>query len=196
MSENTDNDMVEKVTTLEKPKRKQTEKQIEQFKNVILKKKELYEKRQLEKKIEASKLLLQHDPEFIKQTVKTKEKPKKKELMEKEYESSTEEEDEEEESSESEKPIKKRPVKPVKEVYKPVKEKSKPRKAKLIIYSESESESDNDSTISDHIPKPIPKSQHHAKEFKSQQNKKSLINIKKDTDTPNKIIYDPKNYFV
>ena len=86
MSENTDNDMVEKVTTLEKPKKKQTEKQIEQFKNAVLKKKELYEKRKLEKKIEASKLLLQHDPEFIKQTVQPKEKPKKKELMEKEYE--------------------------------------------------------------------------------------------------------------
>ena len=195
MSENTDNDMVEKVTTLEKPKRKQTEKQIEQFKNVILKKKELFEKRQLEKKIEASKLLLQHDPEFVKQTLvkpkKITDKTNKKELMEKEYESSSN--DDSTESVESEKPMK-RPVKP-KEVQKPVKSKSKPRKAKLIIYSESESESGNESYESDHIPKPIPKS-HNSKKFQSQQNKKSVINIHKDTDTPNKTIYDSKNYFV
>lgn len=192
MSENTDNDLVEKVTTLEKPKKKKTDKQIEQFKNAVLKKKELYEKRKLEKKIEASKLLLQHDPEFLKQTKVVKETKKPvKELMEKEYESSSSssvDDDDNSSSSSSEEPIiiKRHKKKEVKQ--KEVKKKSKPKKAKLIIYSESD-ESDS-SYVSDHDSKPKA-----TKQFKSQQNKKSILNIQ-NKDLNIKSLYDPKNYFV
>ena len=115
MSENNDAENIEreKIVPLEKPKKPRSEKQIEQFKKIAEKRKENVEKKKLEKKIEASKLLLEHDvklndkkkkepivlqsdssdsePEII---VVSKKKPKKKPIKIEIEESSTEEEQE------------------------------------------------------------------------------------------------------
>lgn len=62
MSEITENENLEKTNVpLEKTKKVRSEKQVEQFKQIVNKRKENIEKKKLEKKIEASKLLLQHD---------------------------------------------------------------------------------------------------------------------------------------
>lgn len=53
------------VTKPKKEKKPRSEKQKAQFEQVFNKRKELLEKKKLEQKIEASKLLLQHDPEFM-----------------------------------------------------------------------------------------------------------------------------------
>lgn len=80
MSEITENENLEKTNVpLEKTKKVRSEKQVEQFKQIVNKRKENIEKKKLEKKIEASKLLLQHD-------VKISE-PKKKVIAKEESES-------------------------------------------------------------------------------------------------------------
>ena len=53
------------VTKPKKEKKPRSEKQKAQFQQVFNKRKEILEKKNLDKKIEASKLLLQHDPEFM-----------------------------------------------------------------------------------------------------------------------------------
>ena len=187
----------EKVTLIEKPKRTKTAKQVEQFQKVILRKKEMDEKRKLAKQIEASKLLLQHDPEFLKQNSEVKEsKPEKskrsKKIIEKEYESSSGSSSSSESSISEEIPIKHKKEKKKKNKEVVQVKKSKPRKAKLIIYSESEESSTDSEQKSDSNHKPV-----HKRNFKSQQNKKSVLNIQnKDVKINIKPLYDPKNYFV
>ena len=66
MSENTEPENIEteKIVPLEKPKKQpkpRSEKQLVQFQMIAAKRKENIEKKKLEKKIEASKLLLEHD---------------------------------------------------------------------------------------------------------------------------------------
>ena len=58
---------LENITVIKpiKEKKPRSEKQKAQFQQVFNKRKELLEKKNLDKKIEASKLLLQHDPEFM-----------------------------------------------------------------------------------------------------------------------------------
>ena len=73
-AENTDVEKVEdKKISLEKPKKPRSEKQIEQFKKIAETRKSNVEQRKLEKKIEASKLLLEHDIKPV--TKKEKKQP-------------------------------------------------------------------------------------------------------------------------
>ena len=201
MSEVSDHEQKdEKVTLIEKPKRTKTAKQVEQFQKVILRKKEMDEKRKLAKQIEASKLLLQHDPEFLKQNSevvkenKSEKSKKSKKIIEKEYESSSSSSSSSESSISEEIPIKHKKEKKKKNKKEVIQvKKSKPRKAKLIIYSESEEDSTDSEqkSDSDHN-KPV-----HKRNFKTQQNKKSVLNIQnKDVKINIKPLYDPKNYFV
>lgn len=198
MSEVSDHEQKdEKVTLIEKPRRTKTAKQVEQFQKVILRKKEMDEKRKLAKQIEASKLLLKHDPEFLKQNSEVKESKsekskRSKKIIEKEYESLSGSSSSSESSISEEIPIKHKKEKKKKNKEVVQVKKSKPRKAKLIIYSESEESSTDSEQKSDSDHKPV-----HKRNFKSQQNKKSVLNIQnKDVKINIKPLYDPKNYFV
>ena len=182
MSDNTDienNVPLEKTKTIKpvkevipevqpptKPKKPRTDKQKTQFQQVMTKRQENIEKKKLEKKIEASKLLVEKDPEFLKQlkepltpTFEQVGKIRNKKIVESESE-----------SDESVIIIKRKP---------------KPKKKKTIIIEESESSSSSDEEV---IQLPKPKSE---RKFITQQNKKSVIKIHNKPSTPS---YE--NYFV
>ena len=161
------------VTKPQKEKKPRSEKQKAQFEQVFNKRKEILEKKKLEQKIEASKLLLQHDPEFMNKqkivepltphiddvpvVLKKKKEPKIIEMSETDNE-----------SEESVIIIKKKS--------------NKPKKKKKIIIEESEDSSSSDDEEVVKLPKP-------KREFTTQQNKKSIVKIHEKP----KVNYD--NYF-
>ena len=150
------------VTKPKKEKKPRSEKQKAQFQQVFNKRKEILEKKNLDKKIEASKLLLQHDPEFMNKqkteepltphiddvVIKKKKEPKIIEMSETDNE-----------SEESVIIIKKKATKP------------KKKKKKIIIEESSDgsSSSGEDEAV---IALPKPK-----RDFTTQQNKKSIVKI-------------------
>jgi len=161
------------VTKPKKEKKPRSEKQKAQFQHVFNKRKEILEKKNLEKKIEASKLLLQHDPEYINKqkivepltphiddvVIKKKKEPKIIEMS-----------DSDNDSEESVIIIKKKT--------------SKPKKKKKKIIIEESSDESSSSGEDDVITLPKPK-----REFTTQQNKKSIVKIHEKP----KVNYD--NYF-
>jgi len=132
---------------LEKAKKPRSEKQLEHFKNMALKRKENIEKKKLEKKIEASKLLLEH--EIITPAPIITNKKQKKELSP----LPSEEEEESDESAEK--------------IIVNVKNKKKKKKAKEIIIYNDDSESEEEEGGYEIIE---PK-----RALKTQQNKKTKI---------------------
>ena len=128
------------------------------------KRKENIEKKKLEKKIEASKLLLEHDikPKLIKQkkeeVVKQQEDAPSPKTSKLRATPSEDEQEEESEASEKEQEI---------IVKKKSKAKANKKKKKIIIYEADSDSSDSDDDI------PIP-----PKAFKTQRNKKSQPIIK------------------
>ena len=171
-----------------KPKRKmkkfpRSEKQQEAFKKTMEKRAENIERRKQQKKIEAAKLLLEQQQqqqqdekssEAEEETKKPKKKPKKIILPESDSDLNTSDSTEEDESDS--------------EMYKQyIKSKKKPKadKIKRVYILKKEEVLDSDS---DYEPPIISKPK---KNFKSQQNKKSVIKI---TENP---VYIPnvKNYF-
>lgn len=162
------------VTKPQKEKKPRSEKQKAQFEQVFNKRKEILEKKKLEQKIEASKLLLQHDPEFMNKqkivepltphiddvpvVVKKKKEPKIVEIND----------ETDNESEESVIIIKKKS--------------NKPKKKKKIIIEESEDSSSSSEEEVVKLPKP-------KREFTTQQNKKSIVKIHEKP----KVNYD--NYF-
>lgn len=173
------NEPVPEIITVSNPKKEKkprSEKQIAQFLEVANRRKESLEKKNLEKKIEASKLLLKHDPEYIKKQTPIEQsveqpneqrivenKPKKKEPKIIEVDNS---------SSDSEESV---------IIIK--KKKNKKQKKKKIIIEESESESSS-SEEEDVVQMQKPK-----RNFITQQNKKSIVKIHEKP----KVCYD--NYF-
>ena len=161
------------VTKPKQEKKPRSEKQKAQFQQVFNKRKEILEKKNLEKKIEASKLLLQHDPEFINKqkiiepltphnddvVIKKKKEPKIIEMS-----------DSDNDSEESVIIIKKKTSKP------------KKKKKKIIIEESSDSSSSGEDEEVITLPKP-------KREFTTQQNKKSIVKIHEKP----KVNYD--NYF-
>ena len=161
------------VTKPQKEKKPRSEKQKAQFQQVFNKRKEILEKKNLDKKIEASKLLLQHDPEFINKqkivepltphiddvVIKKKKEPKIIEMS-----------DSDNDSDESVIIIKKKTSKP------------KKKKKKIIIEESEESSSSGEDEEVITLPKP-------KREFTTQQNKKSIVKIHEKP----KVNYD--NYF-
>jgi hypothetical protein len=157
--ENTENITITKPKKEKKPR---SEKQKAQFQQVFNKRKEILEKKNLEKKIEASKLLLQHEPEFINKqkiiepvtppidenVIKKKKVPKIVEMSETDND-----------SEESVIIIKKKTNKPKK-------------KKKKIIIEESSDESSSSGEDEPVITIPKPK-----RDFATQQNKKSIVKI-------------------
>jgi hypothetical protein len=151
-----------------KEKKPRTEKQKTQFQEVFNKRKENIEKKKMEKRVEASKLLVQQDPEFFKkyyqttnevptptfdETDKMPEKEVKKVVKKKEptvIELNTDEESEESVII--------------------VKKKAKPKKKKKIIVEQSEDSSSGSDEEVVQVSKP-------KRAFVSQQNKKSVIKI-------------------
>ena len=162
------------VTKPKKEKKPRSEKQKAQFQQVFNKRKEILEKKKLEQKIEAGKLLLQHDPEFMNKRnivepltphidetaiIKKKKEPKIVEIND----------ESDNESEESVIIIKKKA--------------NKPKKKKKIIIEES---SDDSSSSGEEEVVKLPKPK---RDFTTQQNKKSIVKIH---DKP-KINYD--SYF-
>lgn len=166
------------ITKPTKEKKPRSEKQKAQFEQVFNKRKELIEKKKLEKKIEASRLLLQHDPDYkVPSTPRTpqiddtvpdakKLKPKKEPKIIEVHSDNSDDDD----SDESVIIIKK-------------KSKTKKSKKKKIVIEESseESSSGEDEEV---IQLPKPK-----RDFTTQQNKKSIVKVHEKP----KICYD--NYF-
>lgn len=163
------------VTKPMKEKKPRSEKQKAQFEQVFNKRKELIEKKKLEKKIEASKLLLEHEPEYkvpstprtphiidaVPEKLKLKKEPK---IIEVHSDNSDDDSD---------------------ESVIIIKKKSKTKKAKkkkIIIEESSEESSSGEDEEVIQLPKP-------KRDFTTQQNKKSIVKVH---DKP-KICYD--NYF-
>jgi len=137
---------LEKVKKTPKPR---SEKQMEHFKNLQQKRKEAIEKKKLEKKIEASKLLLEHNA-----TPATPAQPKQKKVTQP---SPPQSEDEEESDSSVEK------------IVVNVKKKPKKKKAKeIIIYNEDSDTEEEEEEEEYHQPK---------RALKTQQNKKSKTKV-------------------
>jgi hypothetical protein len=146
-----------KAEKVKKPRKPKTAGQMEAFKKVVEKRQAILKQNKLEKQIEASKILLQNNVEIPTKT-KTKKEKKVKEILE----SSTDE-------SESEPEI-------------IIKKKHKKKKKPITIHVEESSSSESEEDKKQPVQKQV---QEPSKQFVSQQNKKSLINI-----VPN------KNYFV
>ena len=154
-------DIESKEESIEKPlkvKKPRSEKQIEQMKLCLGRRKEEIDKKKYEKKLEASKFLLEHD-----------EKIKNKEVIKKVNKEPLIESSSEEDTSDSE------PETIIIKKKKSKKEKNKKKKklTKVIIESESESDSDSDSDSYKSESEPEPP----RRQFKTQQNKKSKIKI-------------------
>jgi hypothetical protein len=131
---------VKPVIKEEKVKKPRSEKQIQAFVNAQEKRKANIELKKQEKKVEASKIILEHETKTAKPVKKAKEVA--------EVESSSEEEV---------------------IIIETKKKSKKPKKPKRIIVEESESESEEEEA-------PAPKKE---KSFKSQQNKRSVIQVHK-----------------
>ena len=173
----------ESTTPIIKSKKPRTEKQLKQFQQVMTKRQENIEKKKLEKKLEARKLLAQQDPEFFKKlynqtpTPVYDENDKTVEVVEPKKSKANKktptiiELDNDEESDES---------------VIIVKKKAKPKKKKKIIVEQSASEESSSGSDNDVVQLPKPK-----RSFVSQQNRKSVIKIH---NKPNVLAYE--NYFV
>jgi len=145
-----------------KEKKPRSEKQIAQFEILKQKRKENIDKKILEKKVEASKLLLSIGEKKVED-----EKPVKKEEKKKEEPDSSSSSSEEE--NKIEKVKKERKDKDGKDKKK--KKKKSIKIAKLIMESSSTDDDDSDSSLSDHKPK---------RNFRTQQNKKSIIKMSRE----------------
>ena len=157
-----------------KEKKPRSDKQIEQFKKVMERKKETIEENKYNKKIEASKLLMEDTmKKMMELEKKVKNDDKKKKVKPIPIPIVDSDTDDESESEPEPIVIKKKSVK--------IKKETKPKKgkAKLIIY---ESDSDTDSEVPPTTPPAPPQ-----RLLKSQLNKKSIMKISNPI---------PKNYFV
>ena len=168
-------DINEKEVKIKKPR---SDKQIEQFKKVIERKKETILENNYNKKIEASKLLMEDTlKKMMELEKKVKNDDKKKKVKPIPIVDSDTDDDDESDPEPEPIVIKKKSIK--------IKKDTKPKKgkAKLIIY---ESDSDTDSEVPP-TPPPTPPPAPAQRILKSQLNKKSIMKISNPT---------PKNYFV
>jgi hypothetical protein len=169
-----------------KEKKPRTEKQIEAFNKAQQKIKEIREKKKEEKKIEASKLLLEKGIElpvlFKKEltenetTPLTKKQPKPQPVLNLPPEEGQDTGPEEEEEIVYIKKDKK--VKPI----------PKKKRKKIIVYQDNSSDSESDSSSDEEIEE---EEDLKPKHFKSQRNKKSLIKV---YDTPQHKPKPPLNH--
>jgi len=147
-----------------KEKKPRTEKQVEAQKKAFATRQANVEKRKLEKKIEASKLLLSLENNVMDNM---KEQPQTGDIGDDEANSEEEEEDEEPQIQLPSKVIKKPKVN---------KTKPKSKGKKIIIYQESSSDDDDSSSSSEDEIKP--------KKFTTQRNKKSIVKIHQPETKP------------
>lgn len=174
----------ESMTKPTKEKKPRSEKQIEQFKQAQQKRKEAIDKRNTEKKIEASKILLANNiPLPAQQKIKQVPTP-------------THDNDNEEVLTTKTKPKKQPKIVELDNTDSEsedsiiiVKKKSKPKKKKKIIIQQSDSESSGDDEPPVQVAQAKEKQSNRA--FVSQQNKKSVIKIH---DKP--ILPSFEHYFV
>lgn len=167
----------EKASKAEKPekinkKKIRSEKQQESFKKAFETRMKNIEKRKLEKKVEASKVLLEN--EF---KIKEKEEvPKVKKVIKKVVEP--------ESSSSEEETI----------IVEKRKKKKKPKTKRIIVEESSESEGETDNESLDVQPEPVKRE----KQFKSQQNKKSVIKVNGNTmdKKPMSNTFDSSKFFI
>jgi len=163
----------EKASKKEKINKKKirSEKQQESFKKAFETRMNNIEKRKLEKKVEASKVLLENEFKF-----KEKEEvPKIKKVIKKVIEP---------ESSSEEETI----------IVEKRKKKKKPKTKRIIVEESSESEGETDKEDSIDEQPPIKE-----KQFKSQQNKKSVIKVNgasRDMTVKKPVNFDSRNFFV
>ena len=158
---------------IKKPRKPKTENQLKQFHESCIKKRmDNIEKKNYEKKLEASKFLLEHEQKMKNNTVKSE--PKKLKTIPEE----SSDESSEESSSEEEKVIvqKKKPKKETK------KKSTKKKKIIKVIVSDSDSDDDSDDSHSS-IEQP------KKRNMVSQRNKKSLIKVYENS------YKHPTNYF-
>ena len=165
---NNGNDMNEPLTKPikeKKPRPPKTQKQLEQFEKVRLKRAESLKQKSIAKKIEASKLLLEHGIELpskaepkVKEELPSKAKPK--------YHQELTPKDDTDDESDDEPPV----------II--VKKKKKKKQPKTIIIEESDSDEED---AQQHYINKVKEARH----FVSQQNKKSLIKVHKKNEVPN-----------
>jgi hypothetical protein len=166
-----------------KEKKPRTENQINQFKRLQEVRKEKLNNRKLEKKIEASKLLLQQDPEFLKKfsqelnQVPTPTSESNDKITEVDENNNTNSNNNSTSSNNKGKVSKKEPTvieldtdEESEESVIIVKKKAKPKKKKKIIVEQSEESSSGTDEETVKVMKP-------QRNFVSQQNRKSVIKI-------------------
>jgi len=148
-----------------KPRKPKTPAQLQQFERVRQKRLESLQQKTINKKIEASKLLLSHGIELpskaepkIKEELPSKAKPK--------YHQELTPKDNTDDESDDEPPV----------II--VKKKKKKKQPKTIIIEESDSDEDD---AQQHYINKVKEARH----FVSQQNKKSLIKVHKKQEVPN-----------
>jgi hypothetical protein len=166
---NNGNDMNEPLTKPikeKKPRPPKTQAQLEQFEKVRLKRAESLKQKSIAKKIEASKLLLEHGIELPAKPITQEEKlPAKKQNI-KQVLTPTYKNVEDESDSDDEPPV----------II--VKKKKKKKQPKTIIIEESDSDEED---AEQHYMNKVKEARH----FVSQQNKKSLIKVHKKQEVPN-----------
>jgi hypothetical protein len=166
---NNGNDMNEPLTKPikeKKPRPPKTQAQLEQFEKVRLKRAESLKQKSINKKIEASKLLLEHGIELPAKPIIQEEKlPAKKQNI-KQVLTPTYKNVEDESDSDDEPPV----------II--VKKKKKKKQPKTIIIEESDSDEED---AEQHYMNKVKEARH----FVSQQNKKSLIKVHKKQEVPN-----------
>jgi predicted DNA-binding protein (UPF0251 family) len=164
---NNGNDMNEPLTKPikeKKPRPPKTQAQLEQFEKVRLKRAESLKQKSIAKKIEASKLLLEHGIELP-----SKDEPKIKEELPQakpKYHQELTPKSDTDDESDDEPPV----------II--VKKKKKKKQPKTIIIEESDSDEED---VQQHYINKVKEARH----FVSQQNKKSLIKVHKKNDIPN-----------
>lgn len=173
---------IQDTTPLEKAKKPRSEKQMENFKKLQEKRKEAIEKKKLEKKIEASKLLLEQDQRETGLSITPPaviQKKKTKELA------PPPSEDEEESDSSVEKII----------VNVKNKKKTKKKAKEIIIYNDEDSESEEEEEEQQEYQMVQGLSKQPKRILKTQQNKKSKTKIYQQ-EQPQMFKSQAMNYFV
>ena len=163
---------------IKKPRKPKTENQLKQFHESCIKKRmDNIEKKNYEKKLEASKFLLEHEQKMKNNTVKPEPKKSESKKLETIPEESSSESSEE--SSEEEEKVIVQKKKPKKETKK---KSTKKKKIIKVIVSDSDSDDDSDDSHSS-IEQP------KKRNMVSQRNKKSLIKVYENS------YKHPTNYF-
>jgi hypothetical protein len=144
---------IQDASPLEKVKKPRSEKQMENFKKLQEKRKEAIEKKKLEKKIEASKLLLEQD---IPPPAQPKQKTKGTGYQIKQPSPPPSEDEEESDSS-------------VEKIIVNVKKKPKKKAKEIIIYNDDDSDSEEEAEEQEY--------KQPKRALKTQQNKKSKTKV-------------------